>query len=165
MDQPTNGRATARRSSRSKATESATSVAAEPSAIPATALMPRAIPASAQVPAVPVAGPAVPELLVHVSGVFVTGNRSLITGERYLIHADDTRLITLGPVEIDPNAVVLSSGLRGLDATGLNGRLILSGVDDRDFDLALLFTGIAGGRLDDTAETLMRIIRLAAQRA
>ncbi len=103
--------------------------------------------------------PPVPEpLLIDASGIFVTGTNSLRPGSRYLIHVTAARLNVLGPVEVDPQAVAVACGLGGLDVTGINDRLIISGTDDRRRNLILVFMNLTGGRLEAIAEAFSTAI-------
>lgn len=112
------------------------------------------------------AEPTVPEpMLIDASGIFVTGTNGLRPGSRYLLHVTASRMHVLGPVEIDPTAVAVGCGLRGLDVTGMNERLVISGTDDQRRNLILVFMNVTGGRLDALAETMAAAIGAAVDRA
>jgi hypothetical protein len=86
----------------------------------------------------------------------VTGTRGLQAGSRYGIALFGYDLRILGPVDTDPTSVALLHSLRGIDATGLQGRLIITAGDGRRDRLALVFMSVAGGSPEGVAETLVR---------
>lgn len=113
--------------------------------------------ATARVPAPEVnLGPNVePRSIVLASAIYVTGSRGLQAGSRYgiALYGDDLRI--LGPVDIDPSAVAIRHALRGMDATGLQGRLIITATDGRRDQLALVFMSVAGGSPEGVADAII----------
>jgi hypothetical protein len=96
-----------------------------------------------------------PRSIVLASAIYVTGSRGLQAGSRYgiALHGDDLRI--LGPVDIDPSAVAIRHALRGMDATGLQGRLIITATDGRRDQLALVFMSVAGGSPEGVADAIV----------
>ncbi len=109
-----------------------------------------------RVRALPDRRPAVePRTIVLASAIYVTGSRGLQAGSRYGISivGDDLRI--LGPVDIDPAAVAIRHTLSGLDATGLQGRLIITATDGRRDQFALVFMSVAGGSPEGVADAIV----------
>jgi hypothetical protein len=96
-----------------------------------------------------------PRSIVLASAIYVTGSRGLQAGSRYgiALFGDDVRI--LGPVDVDPSAVVIRHSLRGIDATGLQGRLIITATDGRRDQLALVFMSVAGGSPEGVADAIV----------
>ena len=92
------------------------------------------------------------------SAVYVTGTRGLQAGSRYGIALIGTNLGILGPVDVDPSAIVVLRQLRGLDATGEQGQLIITADESVRSRFALVFMSLAGG----TPERVAEIIATAA---
>ena len=92
---------------------------------------------------------------VLASAVYVTGSRGLLAGSRYGIALADDRLEILGPVDADPSAVAMTHPLDGIDATGLQGRLIVTAGEGRRDRLALVFMSVAGGSAEGVADAIV----------
>ena len=93
--------------------------------------------------------------VVLASAIYMTGSRGLLAGSRYGIALVGDDLHILGPVDVDPSAVVIVHSLRGVDATGLQGRLIITAGERRRDRLALVFMSVAGGSAEGVAETIV----------
>jgi hypothetical protein len=96
--------------------------------------------------------------IVLASAIYVTGTRGLQAGSRYGIALVGTNLAIMGPVDIDPSAIVVLRALRGLDATGAQGQLIVTADDGFRGKFAMVFMALAGG----TPERVAGIITTAA---
>ena len=86
-----------------------------------------------------------PREIILASAVYVTGTRGLQAGSRYGIALIGTNLAILGPVDVDPSAIVVLRQLRGLDATGEQGQLIITADESVRSRFALVFMSLAGG--------------------
>jgi len=96
--------------------------------------------------------------VVLASAIYVTGTRGLQAGSRYGIALIGTNLGILGPVDIDPTAIVALRPLHGLDATGAQGQLIITSDEGFLNRFAMVFMALAGG----TPERVAEIIATAA---
>lgn len=96
-----------------------------------------------------------PRSVVLASAIYVTGSRGLLAGSRYGIALSGDELRILGPVDVDPSAVVIHHSLAGMDATGLQGRLIITATDGRRDQLALVFMSVAGGSPEGVADAIV----------
>jgi hypothetical protein len=92
---------------------------------------------------------------VLASAIYMTGSRGLLAGSRYGIALVGDDLQILGPVDVDPTAVVIVHSLRGLDATGLQGRLIITSGEGRRDRLALVFMSVAGASAERVADAIV----------
>ncbi|MFL5725636.1 MAG: hypothetical protein ACJ765_13970 [Chloroflexota bacterium] len=92
------------------------------------------------------------------SAIYVTGTRGLQAGSRYGIALIGTNLGILGPVDVDPSAIVVLRALRGMDATGDGGQLIITADEGFRSRFAMVFMSLAGG----TPERVAEIIAAAA---
>jgi hypothetical protein len=99
--------------------------------------------------------PAEPSTLLLASAIYMTGSRGLQAGSRYGIAIAGDQLQILGPVDVDPAAVATVHSLAGVDATGLQGRLILTGGDGRRERLALVFMSVAGASAEAVADAIV----------
>jgi hypothetical protein len=97
-------------------------------------------------------------VVVLASGVYVTGSRSLTAGARYGIGLLRDQLQILGPVDVDPAASAIRRPLRGLDATGVTGRLIITADNTGRDRFALVFMSIAGGSAESIADTIVAAV-------
>ena len=88
------------------------------------------------------------------AAVYVTGSTALESGRRYILATYGTRLRVLGPVDVDPSAIVLDHAIAGLDATASEGRLVVSGTTGRAA-LVLVFMAIAGTTPDLVAKAIV----------
>jgi hypothetical protein len=105
-------------------------------------------------------GPAVePRSVVLASAIYVTGSRGLQAGSRYGIAISGDELQILGPVDVNPSAVAIRHAMRGMDATGLQGRLIVTATDGRRDQLALVFMSVAGGSPEGVADAIVEAAR------
>lgn len=93
-------------------------------------------------------------VLVLASGIYVTGSRSLVVGARYGIGLLGGQLQILGPVDVDPMATAIRRPLKGLDATGVTGRLIITADNSGRDRFALVFMSIAGGSAEYIADAI-----------
>lgn len=96
-----------------------------------------------------------PRNIVLASAIYVTGSRGLLAGSRYGIALVGDHLRILGPVDVDPAAVAIAHPLRGVDATGLQGRLIITAGERRRERLALVFMSVAGGSAEGVADAIV----------
>ena len=99
-----------------------------------------------------------PREIILASAIYVTGTRGLQAGSRYGIALIGSNLAILGPVDVDPSAIVVLRQLRGLDATGEQGQLIITADESFRSKFALVFMALAGG----TPERVAGIIATAA---
>ena len=106
----------------------------------------------------PTAAPRTPSLVILASGVYVTGSRSLIAGSRYGIALMGDQLQILGPVDVDPSATAIRRPLRGLDATGVSGRVIITADSSKRDRFALVFMAIAGGSPESVADQIVTAV-------
>ena len=141
----------------------------EPVAAPAAAVEPAAdtvqrlkarlggsSPSLAAAEAAPAAQPAAEARnVILASAIYVTGTRGLQAGSRYGIALVGDEFRILGPVDFDPTAVTLVHTLKGVDATGLQGRLIVTASDGRRDRLALVFMSVAGGSAEGVADAIV----------
>jgi len=102
--------------------------------------------------------PGEPREVILASAVYVTGTRGLQAGSRYGIALIGSNLGILGPVDVDPSAIVVLRQLHGLDATGEQGQLIITADESVRSNFALVFMSLAGG----TPERVAEIIAAAA---
>jgi hypothetical protein len=96
-----------------------------------------------------------PRDVILASAIYVTGSRGLQAGSRYGIAIHGGQLRILGPVDVDPAAVAMVHALQGIDATGLQGRLIITAVEGRRDHLALVFMSLAGGSTEAIADAIV----------
>jgi hypothetical protein len=93
--------------------------------------------------------------VVLASAIYVTGTRGLQAGSRYGIALIGTNLGIMGPVDVDPSAIVVHRPLRGLDATGASGQLIITADDGFRGKFAMVFMALAGGTPERVAEIIV----------
>jgi hypothetical protein len=96
--------------------------------------------------------------IVLASAIYVTGSRGLQAGSRYGIALIGSDLGILGPVDVNPSAIVVLRPLRGLEATGVQGQLIITADEGFRGRFAMVFMALAGG----TPERVAQIIANAA---
>jgi hypothetical protein len=96
-----------------------------------------------------------PRSVVLASAIYVTGSRGLQAGSRYGIAIVGEDLRILGPVDINPTAIAIHHALNGMDATGLQGRLIITATDGRRDQFALVFMSVAGGSPESVADAII----------
>ena len=92
---------------------------------------------------------------IVTTGIYMTGTIGLSAGSRYSIQHDDERIQVLGPGDRDPKAVAFERSLIGIDATGMEGRLILTAQGGRG-GTVLVFSSVEGGDPASIAATLTR---------
>ena len=133
-----------------------------PSAAPtvASAASAASAPSAADAPRPPIEAP---RNEVLASAVYLTGSRGLQAGARYGIALMGPNLAILGPVDIDPSAVALTHHLRGLDATGIQGQLIISAADPSHDRFALVFMAVAGGSSEGIADVIAAAAAAASE--
>lgn len=129
---------------------------------------PRAKPAAEVEPPAPVAPatgappttpPAPKPMVVLASGVFMTGTIGLSPGSRYDIETDGTDLRVVGSGEKGRKAVAFERKLVGIDATGVENRLIISAAGGRGATV-LVFMSIDGGP-SAVADAIARAVQAA----
>jgi hypothetical protein len=86
------------------------------------------------------------------SAVFVTGSVGFQPGSWYTLETDGTDLRVLGPLDRDARAIALSRPLAPLDASAVNGRLVVNGDDG----LVMVFMRMAGMSAEDVAALIER---------
>jgi hypothetical protein len=86
------------------------------------------------------------------SAVFVTGSVGFQPGSWYTLETDGTDLRVLGPLDRDARAIALSRPLAPLDASAVNGRLVVNGADG----LVMVFMRMAGMSAEDVAALIER---------
>jgi capsular polysaccharide biosynthesis protein len=78
---------------------------------------------------------------VSATVVYVSGTSSLEAGRRYQLLIDGSQFRILGPLELDPSAVALDRAVAGLEASVVDGRLLISEPAGKSgFLLALMLT-------------------------
>lgn len=92
---------------------------------------------------------------VLATAVHVTGSTNLESGRRYGIALRDSRLLILGPTDIDPSRVALDRPIAGMDARSVEGRLILGNPNG----LVLAFMAVAGPATQDLAAIIVEAAR------
>ena len=97
------------------------------------------------------------------SGVYVTGTVGLAVGSRYAIQLDGIDLRVLGPLDQKPKHVAFERALDGIDATGLDGRLIVTASSGRG-GIVLVFMSIEGD-LGTVVDAIGRAARAAGSAA
>lgn len=94
------------------------------------------------------------------SGIFVTGTVGLAPGSRYSIQIGESDLHIVGPADLSPKAVAFERALDGVDATGLEGRLVISAPGTRG-GTVLVFQSLDGADASAVARTVMDAVRKA----
>jgi hypothetical protein len=92
------------------------------------------------------------------TAVFVTGTAGLQPGRRYGIGLSGSRLVILGPTDLDPGAVALERSAGEIEVSSVEGRMILSANGSRPTFL-LAFMSVAGAGPADVRQA----IRTAAE--
>ena len=87
------------------------------------------------------------------TAVYITGSTRLDAGRRYGLGLRGSRLQILGPTDIDPDVVVLDHPLQGLEATALEGRLIVSDANGKS-GFVVVFMSIVGAGTEALAATI-----------
>ncbi len=95
---------------------------------------------------------------VLATAVYVTGSTRLESGRRYGIAVHGSRLQILGPTDLDPSAIVLDRPVGEIDASAVEGRLIVSEPRSRS-GLVLAFMSVAGPATDDLADMIREAAR------
>ncbi len=98
-------------------------------------------------------------MVVLASGVFLTGTIGLSPGSRYDIETDGTDLRVVGSGEKGRKAVAFERKLVGIDATGVENRLIISAAGGRGATV-LVFMSIDGGPTA-VADAIARAVQAA----
>lgn len=127
---------------------------------PVTAVAPRVTPSPARAPTGPPARRrrrAAPEVRTVGYGLFLTGSASLLPGFRYAIGVTEARLQVMGPLEQDPQRVVIDRDLGPFEATAAEGRLMLTEGPAGRPRMFLVFDGV------DDPETVADAIMRAVQ--
>jgi hypothetical protein len=96
---------------------------------------------------------------VLATAVYVAGSADLQPGHRYGIATQGSRLLILGPTEVQPERIALDHSLAGLEPRLADARLILA--DQIGFVLA--FMAVAGPSIDDLAAMIARAARSAVE--
>jgi len=93
------------------------------------------------------------------AGLFLTGTASLLPGYRYTIAVTETRLRILGPLDVDPEKVVMDRDLAPFDALVTEGRVMLTeGAPDRP-RMFLVFERISGTTPEGLAGEIVAAVR------
>jgi hypothetical protein len=95
---------------------------------------------------------------VLATAVYVTGSKRLEPGRRYGIAVHGSRLHILGPIDIDPSAIVLDRSVVGIDAIAIEGRIVVSEPRQRS-GLVLAFMSVAGATIQDLAQMIREAAR------
>ena len=98
-----------------------------------------------------------PEVLA--TATYVTGTARLDPGQRYGIALRGSRLLILGPVDLEPKRIVVDRPVADIQVSALEGRLVIS--EQTRSGLVLAFMSVSGGGPDD----LSGAIRSAARNA
>jgi hypothetical protein len=97
---------------------------------------------------------------ILATAIYVTGSTALESGQRYIIGIDGARLRFLGPVDIDPSAVALDLDVRRVDATALEGRVLITQPGSRSGSVHA-FMSVAGTTPDGLAAAIVEAARSA----
>jgi hypothetical protein len=95
---------------------------------------------------------------VLATAVYITGNTAMESGRRYLIAIDGERFHVRGPLEIDPNVIVLDRPLAGISAVAFEQRILVSEPGDKS-GVALAFMSVDGRTPDNLAEAIVKAAR------
>lgn len=95
------------------------------------------------------------------SGVYVTGSVGLSVGSRYDLRVDGSRLLVLGPVNLNPTTVALERDLVGMGASSEGDRLVISQARSGRAGLILVFMSLKGGTAESTAAEILRAAQAA----
>jgi hypothetical protein len=95
------------------------------------------------------------------TGIYVTGTVGLTPGSRYAIQVDGVDLGIVGPADRTPKAVAFERPLHGVDATGLEGRLVISAPGSRG-GTVLVFQSLDGGDTVAVAASISNAARDAS---
>lgn len=96
------------------------------------------------------------------TATYITGSAGMKPGHRYIISVDGERLRLLGPVDIDPTVVALDLDIRDVDATSIEGRLLISRPASRSGS-AIAFMSVTGTTPDGMATAIVEAARVAAR--
>jgi hypothetical protein len=97
---------------------------------------------------------------VLATAVFVAGSARLVPGHRYGIALQATRLLVLGPADIDPSAIVLDRSVADIDVRTMEGRLVFSEPLSGS-GLVLAFMSVAGASTADLESAVTEAARSA----
>lgn len=99
---------------------------------------------------------------VLATAVFVAGGPRLVPGHRYGLAVRSSRLLVLGPTDVDPDVVVLDRAAADVEIRSVEGRLIVS--EPRSGSgLVLAFMSVAGASPDDLASLVHEAARPTAR--
>jgi hypothetical protein len=98
------------------------------------------------------------------TAVYITGSTRLEAGRRYGIAIRGGRLLILGPTDIDAEATVLDHSLDDLDASAIEGRLIVSRADGRS-DFVVVFMSVVGVGTETLAATIRSAVNASSRAA
>ena len=79
----------------------------------------------------------------ETTAIYIAGSSSLEPGRRYVLAIAEGRFRVLGPVDGSSTVVALDRPISGMEATTVNGRLVISETGARS-GIVLAFMGIAG---------------------
>lgn len=102
---------------------------------------------------------------VLASAVYLAGTPGLQVGNRYGIALIGPDLAILGPVDVDPSAVRVTRSLQGMDATGIEGRLVITSGERRSDQFAVVFMAVAGGTVEGIADVIVAAAAAAGDTA
>ncbi len=94
------------------------------------------------------------------TAVFVAGSARLAPGHRYGLAVRRSRLLVLGPIDLDPSAVVLDRAVAEIEARAVDGRLVMSEPRSRS-GIVLAFMSVAGPTTADLAAQITEAARTA----
>lgn len=95
------------------------------------------------------------ETIILATAVYLTGSASLKPGYRYAIATYGSRFRVLGPLDIDPTIVALDRPAQSIEASDVEGRLLVSESNGRS-SMTIAFMSVAGPSTRDLAETIRR---------
>ena len=156
-----------------RSVEQSTSVSATDASRPAARTVAAPVPAPVPPPAQPARAPVQPQARGRRrrgreqadpgrtigAGLFLTGSASLLPGYRYAIAVTDTRLRILGPLDLEPDKVVMDRDLAPFDAVVTEDRVMLTeGSPDRP-RMFLVFEGVSGTTPAGLADEIVRAVQ------
>jgi hypothetical protein len=95
------------------------------------------------------------------TAIYIAGTTRLEPGRRYSIAITNDRLRVQGPIDANPTVVALDRPLSGIDASAINGRLVLTEAGSRA-GAVLAFMGISGTTPQQLAAEILAAAHLAA---
>ncbi len=96
------------------------------------------------------------QLRILASATFTGGSPSLRIGERYILALGPGRLEVRGPIDVDPDLVVVQSPIDEIDVIGVSDGLLVTDRHQRADRIALSFVQVKG-RTPEGVEQLVAI--------